>query len=306
MVILMDKFVLITGAFGFLGYHTALKFKREGYQVIGFGLGEITSRQKQTFYKCYFDYLDFTALLSIKEKLSVVVHCAGSSSVSMVEKNVRESFVSTVCCTNDLLEYVRLYQPEAKVVYFSSAAVYGDTGNKLIDETGELKPLSFYGEHKKIAEELCHYYRNRFALDINIIRPFSICGAGLKKQLLWDACNKFKNGITEFWGTGQEKRDWISPSDVAGLVYAITMQPKKEKYVFNACNGEAVKNCEFLKEAAHYYGINVPVIFNGNKNLFDPENLVGNKNNAEKQLDWQANWQWVDIVHKYVDWFKNN
>ena len=58
MVILMDKFVLITGAFGFLGYHTALKFKREGYQVIGFGLGEITSRQKQTFYKCYFDYLD--------------------------------------------------------------------------------------------------------------------------------------------------------------------------------------------------------------------------------------------------------
>lgn len=135
---------------------------------------------------------------------------------------------------------------------------------------------------------------------------FSICGAGLKKQLLWDACNKFKNGITEFWGTGQEKRDWISPSDVAGLVYAITMQPKKEKYVFNACNGEAVKNCDFLKEAAHYYGINVPVIFNGNKNLFDPENLVGNKNNAEKQLDWQANWQWVDIVHKYVDWFKNN
>lgn len=91
---------------------------------------------------------------------------------------------------------------------------------------------------KKSAEELCHYYRNRFALDINIIRPFSICGAGLKKQLLWDACNKFKNGITEFWGTGQEKRDWISPSDVAGLVYAITMQPKKEKYVFNACNGE--------------------------------------------------------------------
>ena len=52
--------------------------------------------------------------------------------------------------------------------------------------------------------------------------------------------------------------------------------------------------------------INVPVIFNGNKNLFDPENLVGNKNNAEKQLDWQANQQWIDIVHKYVDWFKNN
>lgn len=69
-----------------------------------------------------------------------------------------------------------------------------------------------------------------------------------EKQLLWDACNKFKNGITEFWGTGQEKRDWISPSDVAGLVYAITMQPKKEKYVFNACNGEAVKIVTFLKK----------------------------------------------------------
>ena len=305
MVILMDKFVLITGAFGFLGYHTALRFKREGYQVIGFGLGEITSRQKHTFYKCYFDYLDFAALLSIKEKLSVVVHCAGSS-VSMVEKNVRELFESTVCCTNDLLEYVRLYQPEAKVVYFSSAAVYGDTGNKLAEETGELKPLSFYGEHKKIAEELCHYYRNRFALAINIIRPFSICGPGLQKQLMWDACNKFKNGITEFWGTGQEERDWISPSDVVDLVYKITMQRNATQYVFNACNGKAVKNCDFLKEAADYYGINVPVTFNGNKNLFDPEHLVGSENNAKQQLDWQAKQQWIDIVHSYIDWFKNN
>ena len=47
-------------------------------------------------------------------------------------------------------------------------------------------------------------------------------------------------------------------------------------------------------------------LYNGNKNLFDPENLVGNKNNAEKQLDWQANQQWIDIVHDYIDWFKNN
>lgn len=45
----MDKFVLITGAFGFLGYHTALKFKREGYQVIGFGLGEITQGKNKLF-----------------------------------------------------------------------------------------------------------------------------------------------------------------------------------------------------------------------------------------------------------------
>lgn len=63
----------------------------------------------------------------------------------------------------------------------------------------------------KIAEELCHYYRNRFALDINIIRPFSICGAGLKKQLLWDACNKFKNGITEFWGLVRRKETGYRP-----------------------------------------------------------------------------------------------
>ena len=49
MVILMDKFVLITGAFGFLGYHTALKFKREGYQVIGFGLGRNYIKAKTNF-----------------------------------------------------------------------------------------------------------------------------------------------------------------------------------------------------------------------------------------------------------------
>lgn len=45
----MDKFVLITGAFGFLGYHTALRFKREGYQVIGLVWGKLRQGKNTLF-----------------------------------------------------------------------------------------------------------------------------------------------------------------------------------------------------------------------------------------------------------------
>ena len=51
---------------------------------------------------------------------------------------------------------------------------------------------------------------------MSIIRLFSVYGNGLKKQLLWDACNKIINAKTEveFWGTGEETRDFIHVDDV--------------------------------------------------------------------------------------------
>jgi dTDP-glucose 4,6-dehydratase/UDP-glucose 4-epimerase len=63
---------------------------------------------------------------------------------------------------------------------------------------------------------ICREYHEIFGLTIAIVRPFSIYGPGLRKQLFWDTYQKFLHNPSELslWGTGDETRDFIYIDDV--------------------------------------------------------------------------------------------
>ncbi|TDA81588.1 SDR family oxidoreductase, partial [Halomonas marinisediminis] len=79
-------------------------------------------------------------------------------------------------------------------------------------------PMSPYGFSKLSAELLAQEYSQCFGVNSISVRPFSLYGPGLKKQLLWDACNKFSKGIGEFFGTGEEVRDWLHVEDASSMI----------------------------------------------------------------------------------------
>ena len=111
---------------------------------------------------------------------------------------------------------MRVYNPKAQLIYPSSPAVQGEHTNTPIKEDYVGKPASPYGYHKKIVEDLCQSYSEKYSLKISVVRLFSVYGNGLKKQLLWDAYNKirYSSKEVEFWGTGEETRDFIHIEDV--------------------------------------------------------------------------------------------
>ena len=78
-----------------------------------------------------------------------------------------------------------------------------------------MAPISPYGVHKQMGEELCSYY-NRYMVTISaVLRIFSAYGSGLRKQLLWDIYQKYLNtGRIDLFGTGNETRDFIHISDI--------------------------------------------------------------------------------------------
>ena len=100
--------------------------------------------------------------------------------------------------------YKRQYSYNTKLIYPSSAAVYGFSNNLPLKEYSDLNPISPYGYHKKIVEELCRMYVEQYAVKVVVLRLFSVYGKELKKQLLWDACKKLLEKIIFF--TVQEKR----------------------------------------------------------------------------------------------------
>lgn len=301
------KQVLITGAYGFLGRYTSKAFNDAGYQVTGIGHGKWHKHEyNQWGIESWFEStITFEALINMNKSFDIIVHCGGSGSVAFSYQNPFEDFQKSVQSTLALLEYIRLTDKPCHFIYPSSPAVQGDLGDKKIKEYDPSNPVSPYGFHKKAAEELCFSYSKNFGLKVSIIRYFSIYGAGLQKQLLWDACMKIKNAIDEitFFGTGEETRDWIYVKDAASLILAIAANEKKKISIINGASGVRSTVNDTIKLLVKLYGKKITVKFNQEVKAGDPRFYYADISNAN-ELGWDPEVELQEGVQQYVDYFK--
>ncbi|MFN6039010.1 MAG: NAD-dependent epimerase/dehydratase family protein, partial [Bacteroidota bacterium] len=114
-----------------------------------------------------------------------------------------------------VLDNIRLHAPLCKVVHFSSAAVYGNPDTLPIDENIKPNPLSVYGFHKLISENIANEFYKIYGVKSICLRPFSVYGPGQKKLLFWDIYKKHMNEESiKLFGTGNETRDFIYIEDL--------------------------------------------------------------------------------------------
>jgi len=301
------KKIIVTGAYGFLGRNTSLKFKDKGYLVYGCGHGCWVEDEYISWGidKWLEGDISLELLQEFNIEPDVIVHCAGSGSVGLSLSDPASDFHKTVSGTLAVLEFIRLSSTKTKFVYPSSAAVYGEHINAPITTHDPLNPASPYGIHKKIAEELCSSYHNHFNINAAIVRFFSIYGPGLKKQLLWDASTKLINqkDSVEFWGTGDETRDWIYISDATELIYINATSPQ----TFSIMNGGTgikstiKKTLSLLSKELHTEKINI--CFNNVVRTGDPRFYLADMSEAS-QFHWCAEICLEKGLRKYVKWFK--
>jgi len=300
------KTVLVTGAHGFLGRNTAAEFKRRGCWVLAIGHGKWSPEESCSFGIDRWLESDVTleALSYLSAKIDLIVHCAGSGSVGYSLQHPMEDFQKTVESTLAVLEYMRLHQPAAKLVYPSSAAVYGQKDDRPIREDEPLMPVSPYGFHKKIVEELCFSYSSTFDLHISIIRLFSVYGEGLRKQLLWDACTSLASGTGDlvFLGTGEETRDWLHVNDAVSLI-ALHAGLTDNFTIVNGAGGVKVTIREILSILARQFGETEPICFNGVRRHGDPRYYHADIRRA-LNLGWKPSVPLAEGLASYVRWFK--
>jgi len=82
------------------------------------------------------------------------------------------------------------FNNKCKYLHISSAAVYGNPKQLPVKETDNCQPLSPYGWHKWMSELICQEYFRLYNIRSLIVRPFSVYGPGLRKQLFWDLYGK--------------------------------------------------------------------------------------------------------------------
>jgi UDP-glucose 4-epimerase len=230
------------------------------------------------------------------------IHCAGSASVGYSMQNPGVDFNSGPPVVFHLLDSIRKVESGCKTIFLSSAAVYGNPNQLPILEDSSLNPVSPYGYHKSMCEDLMKEFHTIYGLDHVILRIFSCYGTGLRKQLLWDVCNKFKKGEAVFFGTGQETRDFIHVKDLASLIALIIKNGIVNKTI-NVGSGLETRIADvvaLLAKSLNYSKNNIS--FNGDTKLGDPLKWKAEVSKIS-DLGFRPSISLKEGIQQYADWF---
>lgn len=300
-----NETVVVTGAHGFIGRHLSRYFSRRGSRVVGIGHGTFAPEEAHAWGLAEWHSCDVT-LETLREHAGspeVLLHFAGGSLVGRSVQDPRDDFRRTVDTTMDMLEFVRRHSPQTRIVYPSSAAVYGIARTLPISETAPLQPLSPYGIHKKVAEDLFAYYATTHGIAVAVVRFFSVYGPGLRKQLLWDVCNRMGEERPIFWGTGSETRDWLHVEDAVQLCDLAASRASSRVPVVNGGTGAEVEVREVLAEVFADFGRVDGPAFSGKTKPGDPQHYKADIALATG-WGWKPRIQWRDGLRDYIRWYK--
>jgi UDP-glucose 4-epimerase len=294
--------VLVTGGGGFIGRHLIQRLVSLGSRVVSLG-GNRNDMELVPGAHYIFGDISRDTLETVDFVPEMVFHLAGGASVAASVADPPDDFLKTVFSTVLLLDFLRRHWPGAQLVYVSSAAIYGEAAHKKASHDLACLPISPYGVHKRQVEFLLLDYARMYQTRSIILRPFSVYGPGLHKQLLWDAMQKASRGVFEFFGSGEELRDWVYVSDLVECLLRASERASVAVPVFNAGTCHGVSVCEVLTELFSVAGVKHEPVFLGKHKEGDPECLVAG-DSAEALLGPLFHTPLRSGLTAYVDWYR--
>lgn len=286
--------VLITGALGYIGGHTAQWFKEEGYTVIGVDrMATIPEAAKFLDQLLYDDYATIAATGAAENSVDCIVHCAGSSLVGPSIKDPYTYFDNNVSKTNIFLQDLHNYGWQGSVVFSSSAAVYGQPDISPIPETAPLNPISPYGDSKMFCERVLQRHCIAHNLRGVSLRYFNAAGCSSKgtighryddTHLIPCILRAYKNSETfvingDDYNTddGTCVRDYLHVDDIASAHLAavkyLSGRGEGHYSAFNLGTGRGYSNLEIVNTAELIIGDSIKYDF-GTRRIGDPDWLI--------------------------------
>jgi dTDP-glucose 4,6-dehydratase/UDP-glucose 4-epimerase len=295
--------ILIIGSSGFIGSHLVQYFYNLGHLVTGSDI-KSTENVITPFILLKNEKTEFSSLFN-KSQFDICINASGSASVPFSLENPSEDFRLNVSNVNSILHSIRIENAKCKFINFSSAAVYGNPKTFPIKEGAILSPVSPYGFHKMISEQICNEFSKLYDIRTISLRVFSAYGPGLKKQLFWDFYNKsLIADEIELFGTGEETRDFIFIDDLCKAVECIIHKAPMNGESINIASGIETTIKSAIETYIQIYKPNLKFSFNGKTKKGDPKNWEADITKL-KLYGFIPSTNIHHGLNKYIEWISN-
>ncbi len=238
--------ILVTGAAGFIGYHTALRLLARGETVIGLDnlndyypvqlkrdrIADLESRHHNSFSFLQTDFADFAALKQAlaPHRITRIVHLGAQAGVRYSIDNPHAYVQSNLVGHLNVMEIARHTDTVDHLVYASSSSVYGsnplgDGGFAVEDRVDQ--PISLYAATKKADELMSETYAHLYRLPQTGLRFFTVYGPwGRPDMAMWLFTKAILAGTPiAVFNNGDMRRDFTYVDDIVTGVVACLDNP---------------------------------------------------------------------------------
>jgi UDP-glucose 4-epimerase len=300
--------VLVTGGAGYIGSHMVKLLVESGAQVTvvdDLSTGRADAVRGRDFVRGDVADVTFTKNLLEQKQIEAVVHFAACSLVGESVADPLKYYRRNVGGTAGLVEAMR----QAKVtrlVFSSTAAVYGDPVRTPIDEAHPTQPVNPYGSSKLAIERMLAECSTAYGIGAVVLRYFNAAGADPSGELgerhdpethliplVLQAASGRRPSISVFgndWPTrdGSCVRDYIHVSDLCvAHQLALDWLAAGGRYeCFNLGNGEGATVLEVIEAARRVTGRTIKMV-QAQRRVGDPPSLVADASKARRVLGWQ-------------------
>ncbi len=308
--------ILVTGGAGYIGSVVTEELASRGHQVIVIDNLKRGNRAavipEAIFYEA--DISNQEALENILQNSPVdaVIHLAADTSVEESVTDPGRFFWSNVGCGINLLDTMRKNGVD-KLVFASTAAVYGQPEKLPVTESSPVKPINAYGESKLMFERILGWYGESYGLSSVSLRFFNVAGAterfgaghSSESNLIprvvkatlepGEPVPVFGNDYETMDGTGV--RDYIHVLDIVrALVLSLDYLRKHPgSKVYNLGNGGGYSVLQVIEAARRVTGAELPAKICPRR-PGDPTKLVASSERAKREMGWQPEYTSLESI----------
>ena len=314
--------ILVTGAAGYIGSVVTERLLEEGYPVIALdnlqkGYRQAVDTEAQ-FVNADFGDLEMLDSIFSTYQIAGVMHLAADSivpeSMTDPQKYFQNNIVSSLSLLNTMVRH-----NVSKLVFSSSAAVYGTPDSVPINEEAFLVPVSPYGESKAIFEKMLRWYGSAYGLDSISLRYFNAAGATsvhgehhepethLIPNILEVALGKAR--CVPVFGKDYETadgtciRDYVHVVDIANAhLKALEEIDGAGAKAYNLGSESGYSVLEVIQTAKRVTGVEIPIEYEPPR-AGDPPVLVASSELIKKELGWSPRYpDLADIIESAWQW----
>jgi nucleoside-diphosphate-sugar epimerase len=303
--------VLVTGGAGFIGSHIVRALLERGDHVRvldNFSTGQRENLAGLDIEIVEADLRDASRVTLACRGVETIFHEAAFVSVPQSMKEPGECFDVNVTGTASLLQAAHKYGVR-RVVFASSAAVYGDSDALPLAEETPLRPLSPYAASKRVDEIYGQLYTNSFGLEVVGLRYFNVYGPRQRPDSQYAAAvpifirRLLENKPITIFGDGGQTRDLIFVGDVVRANLVAAAHPSAPGRIFNICTGLETRILDLIEILQDLFP-SAPAPEFSEPRAGDIYRSIGSLQKAADLLDFRAGVSLAEGLRQTAEWMR--